>query len=401
MRGVLISTLGRSKYEDTVYVLPEGKEFETKLVGKALKEYLKPNEVYVIGTSESLWSLADELLGDYKKVVVPFGKSTEEFWEMFRIIVQEIDVEGKELYIDITHSFRAIPLLVSTVMNLFEKVKGAKIKGVYYGIYELAKTTGRAPIVDLLPIIELNRWIEGFTLFNNYGDGDYLAGLIEERLSSLGVEDKKRLSRLGPVPKLLRKYSQAVGFTALDFIQSSVKQVDQKLSELGDLPTGLEALELLKDSFSEISKRLNANTDTEPLWKRHMRAVRWLFEKRRYSQSIISLRECILTYIAEAAGINPYSYRDRERISEIFREDCKRHQVFSKDMNDLFSKITRLRNDSGHAFMKKAISENTIKSAISDLERYIEKVEKLLLENNFINDMNKLRDRLISANHAN
>ncbi|WP_457600722.1 hypothetical protein, partial [Hydrogenivirga sp.] len=157
---------------------------------------------------------------------------------------------------------------------------------------------------------------------------------------------------------------------------------------------GLEALELLKDSFSETSRRLNADTGAEPLWKKHMRVVRWLFEKRRYSQAVIALEECIFTYVMETVRLDPLDDR-RKKLGGIFREDCDKHRIFSEDMNATFSRIQELRNSSGHAFMKRNVSESTIRDAVSELESYIEEIERILLDDP-VKNPNELRERILS-----
>jgi len=272
---ILLSTLGKGQhdrekgrydYKESVYLLPDGREVETKLVSKALLDYIEPDEVYVLGTEESLWSLADELIGSYKKVLVPFGKTEEELWEIFRIINEEVDVSGKDIYLDITHGFRAIPLLVSTVVNLFSKVRGARVRGLFYGIFEAKDEKGRTPVVDLLPILELN---------------DSLAKLIEGKLSELDPRQRKRMGNLNKLPKLLKKYSQAVGFTAVNFIPSSVEQVARLINGLENLPKDLLAIDLLKDPINRTYREVERKHTEE--WRNQYEIVRWLFNERRYS----------------------------------------------------------------------------------------------------------------------
>ena len=375
---VLISTLGKGQfdkekgkydYKESIYLLPDGSEVKTKLVSKALLDFLKPDEVYVIGTHESLWELADELLDSYKKVLIPYGKSREEFWDMLKIVSSEIDVTGKEIYIDITHGFRAIPFMISSVINLFSKVKGAKVKGLYYGIFEAKDEQGRTPIVDLLPILEISEWIEAFVLFESYGDGDTLADLIENNLQRLSFDQRKKAGRLNSIPKLLRKYSQAVGFTAVDFIPKFVDQISSLIVSLEDLPVELSAVEILKEAFSKTRDELKQE-DTEA-WKNQFRVVKWLFNKRRYSQATIALEECIFTYVLESIGFDPLD-DVRKKLGMVFKEDVEANKFFSEELNALFSKIQDLRNKTGHAFMKREVTESHIKGAVDKLSEYIE-----------------------------
>ena len=382
----LISTLGKGQYDkekgrhdykESTYVLPDGSEVKTKLVSKALLDYVKPDEIYIIGTEESLWSLADELTGDYRKVLIPFGKTKEEFWDMFRIINDEIDVSGKDIYLDITHGFRAIPLLVSTVANLFSKVKGANVKGLFYGIFEARDEKGRTPVVDLLPILELNEWIEGFTLFKNYGEGDFLAELIDRKLSELGSDERKKAGNLNKLPKLLRKYSQAVGFTALDFMPIFAGQVTDVMKSIDNYHSGFTAIELLRDSFESVYGELEKEHEEE--WLNQYKLAKWLFNKRRYSQATIALEECIFTYVMENLGLEPL-HETRKKLGRAFREDNKKNVFFSPELNKLFSQVQDLRNKTGHAFMQKDVNEGHIKDAVESLKKYIDGACRVLSE---------------------
>jgi len=396
---ILLSTLGKGQhdrekgrydYKESVYLLPDGREVETKLVSKALLDYIEPDEVYVLGTEESLWSLADELIGSYKKVLVPFGKTEEELWEIFRIINEEVDVSGKDIYLDITHGFRAIPLLVSTVVNLFSKVRGARVRGLFYGIFEAKDEKGRTPVVDLLPILELNEWIEGFTLFKNYGDGDSLAKLIEGKLSELDPRQRKRMGNLNKLPKLLKKYSQAVGFTAVNFIPSSVEQVARLINGLENLPKDLLAIDLLKDPINRTYREVERKHTEE--WRNQYEIVRWLFNERRYSQAVIALEECILTCIMEKLNLEPLDDA-RKNLGRAFREDAGRNAFFTPQLNSLFSRIQDLRNRTGHAFMQRDATEGHIRNAVSDLERYINEAYQILSDDS-VKDREALINRI-------
>ena len=398
----LITTLGRGQfnketkefdYFEVPYRLSDEKTYRTKLVARALVEYLKPDEVYVVGTSESLWDLADNLIGNYKRVEIPYGKSQEEFWEMFRK-VYSIDVEGKELYIDITHGFRSIPLMTTTMVSLFTKVKGAHIKGVYYGIYEAKSEDGTVPIIDLLPFIELNEWIEGFTLLTRYGDGLSIAELVKKKAE--GYPDRKGLGRINSLPKVLEKFSQAVSFNALELITKSTKDLIDCLEKVDKIPTGFEALELLKDAI--LSEALKF-ASYKSAWEKQLKLVKWLFEKRRYSEALIALEETIFTYIMESLR-KDYLDDSRRKLGAVFREDCESHRLFTKDMNKLFSRIQELRNKTGHAFMKKSTSEGDIKEAINNLRDYIKTAEELLKEGRVVKDFTALREALEACPEA-
>lgn len=88
-------------------------------------------------------------------ISIPDGKTEEEIWERFSCIYKLLE-EGDELYIDLTHSFRYLPMLLLVLSNYAKFLKKAQIKTLSYGNYEARDTeSNKAPIIDLLPISAL------------------------------------------------------------------------------------------------------------------------------------------------------------------------------------------------------------------------------------------------------
>ena len=381
---VLIGFVGKGKYEEVVYTFGDGSGVRTSFTVDALRRRLCPEELYLFGTEESIWEVAEKTLGgsSYKKVTIPFGSREEELWEILKKILEEVEFEGKEVHIDITHAFRSIPIFVFTVVNLVSKVKNAKVEGVYYGMFE-ARKDDRVPVVNLMPIVRLNDFVDSFVAFKNYGDGSVVAELIRE------TKPRGDLNRLA---NMLDSFSKAVGFTALEFIGKKARSVADILSRIESFPKELHALELLRDAFLETSRTL---TEEGPLWKRHMKVVRWLFEKRRYSQALIALEEVVITGVMESVGIDDlYNEKVRMRMSEILDEDKDKHTLFSKDLNSLFSKIKDLRNKTGHAFMRKEVGDKDIRRGEERLKKFIEEAEEVLEEGSYVRDLEEVRLRI-------
>jgi len=63
---------------------------------------------------------------------IPDGKDTDEIWEIFDIIYNALE-EDDNIYIDITHSFRYLPMLLLVLLNYAKYLKNIKIKQITYG----------------------------------------------------------------------------------------------------------------------------------------------------------------------------------------------------------------------------------------------------------------------------
>jgi len=100
------------------------------------QEYDFENESY-----ESLKKILHNLTFPFDKnsiipVNVPEGFREEEIWEIFNKIVMQIK-DGDEIYFDMTHSFRYLPMLAIIALNYISVIRqDIKIGGIYYGAFE-------------------------------------------------------------------------------------------------------------------------------------------------------------------------------------------------------------------------------------------------------------------------
>ncbi|NPA54708.1 MAG: TIGR02221 family CRISPR-associated protein [Aquificae bacterium] len=386
-------------YFETTYQLEDIIK-KSKLSSVVIKEKVKPDKIYVMGTTESLWKLADELIGDYEKVIIPFGTNHEEFWQIFDALAG-LDVENKEIYLDLTHGFRSIPLFISTVMNFFEKVKNAKIKGVYYGMFEVAKEI--KPIIDMLPILEMNQWIEGFTLFKEYGDSRKISNLIDDKLKEFSIEERKRLSKLNSLPKVLSKSANAFGFTALEFYIKSLQDITDIAKNLQTIPKNLKAIEFLIEDIKDSSQIFKG---IQKQWQKQLKLAEIYFDKNRYSQSLTALRESLLTFILEENELEWDNEKLREKaLGKLIKEDTERMdkkekpKTFPKEILVLLNQTKDLRNKSNHGFIGKSSSEAEINQSIEKLQNYIKEAKELLFTINIKSQ--KLKNKIIESLSAN
>ena len=76
-----------------------------------LYEEIQPEQVYgweqILPAGILLISLIFHM-----KILIPYGVQNEDYIQIFKTIANTMDVKGKELYIDVTHGFRSIPLYI-------------------------------------------------------------------------------------------------------------------------------------------------------------------------------------------------------------------------------------------------------------------------------------------------
>jgi|GEM_PF-1434440 len=412
---VLISIVGRGQrtptgefdYFKTNYQFEDSQIYNTKLVGHALWQKYKFDRVYMVGTSQSLWRAVEETIGkgNYKKVLIPFGKSYKEFWEMFETFTK-LEVEGAEIHFDITHGFRSIPIFISTLLNFFTKVREATIAGVYYGMYE-AKDIEKniTPVINMLPFLEMNRWVDGFYLFKKYGDGREIGEILEEKFSQIPNQQKRNFNYLKKLAQELQLYSQSTGFSAVRLYQLTLSKIGAISTNISNLPISLNALNFLLEDLkneSEVFKGI------EKRWQQDFKTAKLLFEKNRYAQSLTILRETLLTYLLEESGLveEIYNFRLREEVlGKLIMEEgnrLKKHKpplYFSADFLALMDQIRGLRNKSNHAFIKEDLIEErsikkVVKKGIRELRTFLNRFEELTQKDKILLNRSHLEEIL-------
>jgi len=189
-------------------------EYETSFFASALAEELDIDKIFFVGTAKSMWeqvyyyfmdksyqeldedywmevgkmaydscyekpllktgdlNKANEAIDIYLKYVYPkasggsrcfiidYGVNQKELWNNFDIFMSIGDNlnHGDEVYLDITHSFRSIPIFMYLMMNFIQTLnyeKEIKLAGIYYGMLDARREFGYTPVVDLSPLFEI------------------------------------------------------------------------------------------------------------------------------------------------------------------------------------------------------------------------------------------------------
>jgi len=112
-------------------------------------------------------------------VQIKNGDNEGEIWENFRTIFNCLQ-PGDEVYFDVTHGFRSLPMLVLVLNNYAKFLKNITITSITYGNYEARNEANEAPIIDLISLSELQNWTSGANMFIQTGDTKTLSKLLSE-----------------------------------------------------------------------------------------------------------------------------------------------------------------------------------------------------------------------------
>ena len=405
-RKIFISVLGAGLYEKCKYVSGDFCSSETNFIQLATLEYLQyqsnwsaDSKAYFLLTEKARtenWEVKGNQRFDNRKgllipyrglkvtlegaslpfpfemVSIPDGKNGDEMWQIFEKSFKLLE-EGDELYFDLTHSFRYLPMLILVLGNYAKFLKNAKVCSITYGNYEARnETCNEAPIVDLLPLSALQDWTFATADFLKNG---YTDRLVE--LSGIGLDPliRNAETRTNDTMKLKGFVNHLNDFSlemqtcrGLNIIEAS--SIEKTRADIKSLQKVV--IPQLGPVLHEVQKSMEpfkASNEVENTFK----AAQWCYNNQQYQQAITYLEEGIVSYFCVRHGISIDDRNKRELITSAFNIKGQgipkgKWRVSNTEWIDLlgcivddelldnlvrdFASVSSLRNDYNHCGMR-------------------------------------------------
>lgn len=359
------SLVGMGNYTVTNYSF-QGKTRKTQYFPIAFNEFYHPDKHFLLMTKEAeeknLNNLR-EIYPSFEVIEIPFGKSEDEFWEIFRLISENINY-NEEICFDITHGFRSQPVIAIACLIFLRSSKNIKIKDIIYGAFEARDELNNSPVFSLLPFMDLLDWSNAVNNMINFGNAKSLQNIYREihRDTYLEKNDNpaKSLFHLG---NTLEKIS--VDFSTLrvkDFkkdLESLSRVIKSYFENDKNLPEAYPSkilLDRLKSIFGNI-----AITDFESPENiiTLINIIEFLIDTSQYQQAITLMRELIISYLIFLNGKDIIN--DRDKIEEAINNLSLAKQehkileysncgfIIPEDLINIWMYIIELRNDINHA----------------------------------------------------
>ena len=421
MKSALITFLGtgignrtgesKDKYMVTRYKMPDGTVFDaTPFIGLALNSYVKPDDIHILGTVNSMWPTLVEYLQDenpsfeidealheniYDTYGDPsFGNYLDETGEyLSRLLKQKgqvklhlhgyLDDQNKMLlflneltnifkqfdtiYLDITHGFRHIPVITMTALSYITALQpNLNIAGIWYASFESKKSTTNtnepARVIDLLPAWDMIEWFHAARDFVRFGNAADLVPIIKpinNELSNVikGIYDTLNLTFIEGLGDRMRRLDRSLNTT-------EVKE-DARLKPL--IPF-----------IDDIRKYINTQSEE---WENQIRISIWYYEHKMFQQALTSLTEGIKTMTMTQSGFDWKNREDRTGFSKDYFTPKKQRELLDRDLFKIFKTSQKLRNDVNHAGMVLKNASSMTKSSLDAIHRLFANLKKWI-ENN-------------------
>lgn len=464
-RKVFISVLGAGFYGECEYCRGSFESNNTRFVQQATLELLKvkeewsENDVILIaltakaksdnwivvnksGVENRRYNSRIEKEEDYKglkqilvdmglkckilEVPIPDGKDETEMWEVFSNLFEKIEI-GDQLYVDLTHSFRYLPMLLLVLSNYSKTLKNISVKHISYGNYEARDQSvipNKAQLMDILPLSRLQDWTFAATDLIKNGNVKRLAELSNSNsltpfLRNMGknneerkeIEDSfngyvKALQKLISDLKLCQGPDILDGTSIYDYVEeyNKVKDLlpqyikDPSKKNKGVISPIPPIIENIHQTFTDwettaskketITKICGKKKKEEIKWtwkpdkketgiRNGYKAAKWCYDYQLYQQAVTILQENITTEFCFLLNSNHRNYSERDKASKLLLKgysgkstEDEKVKSFRKKYASMFSEIVNIRNSYNHAGMDKQLDSD----AITKLEGYINTV---------------------------
>lgn len=389
----LITFLGTGDYKNTKYefrdqVLGEKVQIETCFIQEALSEMLGDDIKVYIGLTddarESNWKdsvkekdgVKEESIGletilkrnniNFQEFPINSGNNESEIWENFDRIF-DIFEEKDEVYFDVTHSLRSLPIIMMSVLNYAKFVKHIIIKGIYYGAYDSRSQNNITSIIDLTVFDKITDWTVGAERFINTGDSRQLSEIMEETIHPILSESKGKdvtASRIRDIKTNLDNFSGSIYTVRGNKISTDGYKLKESLLELGELDIlELKPLEKIIDLIYKKVENYSNNLVLDVF-----ETVKLCNKLNLIQQGYTFLQENIINFLYEKCKdiiVEPRPSTYREDLKNTLLSKCEHKNIelnklqneylkeleeyINKDIANFYINLGKDRNDLNHA----------------------------------------------------
>lgn len=393
--------------------------YTNKMTGKVTEEYVGLEKVLEDkGWLSYAATDTDKNGNPVYGISISDGKDETQMWEIFSILFRLLQKDD-QLYIDVTHGFRYMPMLVIVLENYAKFLKNISVKHISYGNYEARnKETNKAPFMDILSLSVLQDWTRAAADLIHNGNATRLKELAGDGLTQMiklkGKQNMKRKVVEQPwenYANLLEKVTQEFNLChGYDILKGeSIGEMRSNFERLEENKSGLIApilpiLETINESFKAFETPNDDNYGQNTLIvKNGYLAAKWCLDHQLYQQAVTIALETIVTQTCLYFNFTEEEWRNydnRGPIGKLIRsgytyneDDWKgaslssrsRHNVQSIDLGNIgireyYLKINNMRNVYNHAGMTvgKDKRRNAEGITLDDINEFSEMLDRLI-----------------------
>lgn len=320
--------------------LHNGKIYPGSVFPEALRQFTSYDKMLVFVTKKArevtwpqLEGLNDERI---TPVDIPTGNTTEELWELFGIILGQVD-EGDCVIFDITQGLRSTPFLMFLFASFLKIARNVSIEAIYYGAFELGNPREGipAPVFDLSEFVEMLDWLTATDRFVTTGDGQALTALLKEKMPpglQMGKDESARAlgKDLRSAADGIEEMSQALlmvrpfetmtsGLAVSKILTSSEERITETAPPFGAL------VDRVRKSYGQFALESPLEPEAAlPNLMRQLDMIGWYLAHQQAVQATLLMREWLISAFMAVNRIFPFHDRiQREKVEKQFNDAAR------------------------------------------------------------------------------
>ena len=305
-------------------------------------------------------------------VDIPDGKDEQEIWQIFQIVLSKL-LDNDKIYMDFTHGFRYLPMLLLVLGNYAKfLLSNIQVMSMSYGNFEARDPkTNICPFVSLLPLAALQDWAIAAADYKLNGFVDRLANMSNGDLKPLLRDDEKRTEDAKALNQLIKRLEEwckeRLYCRGMNVINAETqKKITRYLAKVSNVV--IAPLHPLLGHFRETINTEVRQNDVANMFD----AARWCFEHKQYQQSVTFLEEGVVSFFSQRHSI---ALNDRKKRGLITKAVNYQYKVFHDKSTEDFI----IAPEDKHLFDK------IIKDPLLDDKELVEQISALI---DFRNDYN-------------
>lgn len=372
-KGIANKTTG---YRTATYRFDDGSKYPTPYFGLALAKHLKSERLIFVGTAGSMWDVFfeqqdasdDDILALIEAVhesrvsadmlstqeerltkklglpvicrLIPYARDAAEQTKIL-LTLAELVHRGEEVFLDVTHGFRHLPMLALVAARYLAHVKDVKVGGLYYGALEMTSANGETPVLQLDGMLQMLDWVESLATYSKDGDYGVFAPLLQQ--DGLPEDKAKQLTRAAYFE---RSSNPVKARETLSGVFSAIKTHNGSMGML------------FRDALTE---RINWFSGSDrAAWELALADA--YLERRDYVRAVIYLYESFVTRAVLERKFSPNDFSQRD---EAWKD--------AKQGNKQARKLEYLRNALAHGIKS---DDDEITSLVNDESRLATRIRE-------------------------
>lgn len=309
-------------------------------------------------------------------VQISEGFSESDIWSIFDAVYEKLD-ENDEIYFDVTHAFRSIPMFSIALFNYARFMKNTSVNSILYGAFEklgpvysvkeIPLEERVAPVVDLTNVVRLQQYTEMASSLKSFGRINKISDALRNSDSSQN--------------QIIQQLYQSVDMFD-DYIQANRKRDIKEGRYIISINNSTKAIRKLHlpspiiDIINELGNMINEfgfkpKDDNDNIEA----AIKWAVKYEMLTQAYTMGEEYIIDLITyEFRGCNPYkgnydglsfrrfigsilSISEEDAENDNFRSPLYEYRYVAQELLDkekikllrpCYKQLTRYRNQLNH-----------------------------------------------------